>query len=1479
MRLPTWLLFVFMVGVSVLCLASSREDASNHWRRTSSSEPLECRLRRQEELITCRGVNTTQLVESLTRMREQVAEGRQLGEKPREGENDRTLAPARGTDGSPTVREVSYFSCHLPKVTAASLLTPSSLEIVSVISSGVEEVQLEAFNAHIHTLTRLDLSHNLMKTLPNAVVNLTRLEVLDLRYNEIDHLPEGTKLFNLHRLRQLHLDHNKLGQIRGMQERLGYRSSGLSLAVFNLEPLRDSLTHLTLGHNAISAFPEQFSRPFTRLTNLDISSNHISEVLEGGFSEMPRLQYLDLSGNLLHSFSLRGLEASLLDLNLRGNPWTCTCDSKWILKSLQRNASVATPTVTTPTCSTPLHLRHRDLTSLTELDLCPPEVASSDDRVVFVGDEGDGPLRKALDSLHLLNVTALNHKALIVSWRIDAEFYSPSGPPTETLSWAVIFREMLEDPRSATVTRMNLERYKEERPDWQPRDSIFTELLHGLEPETQYVLCLTPTQDHHLFVRPDKCRYVSTLGRTFHTTTTTTTAPATEVPRIMPFVSTESYSAETERVSMERESRRVILSWNVTIYPQETPNSPTKREAILLRPLGWRITFRRFGEENETEVVLVSRGGEPVQNFTNHYSVEGLEPGTGYTFCFHSLTEQEVSESLAGSTREVRDMIPQANFQVSQGRSLQIHADHQPTNANSKNDFASFPAGGAKLPLGVTTDREVRKEGTNPGLAQDGSRPAVLTEESGQTLPSHGTGRSFSPNVPPVPNFPSQGKNSGFPENIPTVPNFPSPPRRPPRPQAGGNFVYTSTGERIPLPSTSSGFGPFRMPSIVGPIVNIGSNDPLSSPSTPRSPRNSKQRYIYEFDDSSSEKPPKQSFTYESTTEASNTTTPARQIYTYETRRKRSVEENENTRYSKILQTGAIQYCQEIMTLDENDIITPVAIASTVSSSTTMVVVLIFCCCCPKRCRRKKSGWSGRPSYTTRKVSTISAPTPVNVFSGHSSIITGSVIGESNGNLKNALPPRGTTSTTAGGTTHLEREANGNLVKTGRSVSVTSSAGYLTPMQMPNGVVHDPDQVFGDAQLRQRPDLSTLKDRLLQQHKDLKDFHPGYDIPPTSSNKTLFGYDYPHPSPVNPIGAHSNHTGRTDNLSTMPVPSHSTRDPNHAASSIDSGRDPETQQQEVNLNIPFAQNKSSGLNKSVELSKNPALNRSVDYNYIAPEDIDSKPRTYVKNATARNRHRKFGFPHRTGEEHLTLDAPSGPESQDYNDHPLSNGELSSSAPDLVNVGGSPASSEALQPSETKAPARLNLLIGNQTTNSLPRLSREEHGGTTSLPPEQTPSHAPAEVNCYTNLPVSQGSGGKRDEQEPRMNKSRDMYHTWTSPRFNPKKTRPSMGEVVLTGGTLIEVPDGYVVPKPPKPARPVTLLTQGEEKVEDSKSKPENPPEIIPTLAPQEDNKPVRRLPPLVIPNDSEREKSKITHLITPEMESNRIIISTGMPV
>lgn len=111
------------------------------------------------------------------------------------------------------IRELSLLACRVPELTRAVLLTPSPLDVVNVVSSQVEEARSDALEQHGVSLARLSLAFNLLTHIPAGVANLTRLEVLDLRGNHINRLVDSNVFSRLHRLRRLHLDHNRLGRV------------------------------------------------------------------------------------------------------------------------------------------------------------------------------------------------------------------------------------------------------------------------------------------------------------------------------------------------------------------------------------------------------------------------------------------------------------------------------------------------------------------------------------------------------------------------------------------------------------------------------------------------------------------------------------------------------------------------------------------------------------------------------------------------------------------------------------------------------------------------------------------------------------------------------------------------------------------------------------------------------------------------------------------------------------------------------------------------------------------------------------------------------------------------------------------------------------------------------------------------------------------------------------------------------------------
>ncbi|MPC11992.1 hypothetical protein E2C01_004669 [Portunus trituberculatus] len=1122
----------------------------------------------------------------------------------------------------------------------------------------------------------------------------------------------------------------------------------------------------------------------------------------GGFAALPSLLHLDLSHNLLISLRESDLPSSLLNLDLGGNPWSCTCEAAWILE--QYSTPLPSITITSPICFSPLHLHRHHLDSLSATEVCPPKddlSNSQEDQVVHIGDDVQGPLKDAFMSVRLLNATTLTTHALLISWRVDAAFYSLSTPPLQPLSWAVTVRNVTQDPSEVQVTHLRLERYKREQPQWTPGDGLFAEVLGGLSADTAYVICLTVVQSHRLYTRPGHCLHSTTLSTIFTLSTPRPPGPpAGAIPEALQSYSTQDYDIHTEAFTVWSEPHSASLSWNITVLPRESrARSLVPHESQLLRPLGWRVSYRRSdqdgeGKDKETEVVLVSRGGEPLQNFTNNYSIEGLQAGSKYVFCLHTLTDEELMEALAGSNskRPQQNMSPleplpweahshtlPTTTQVVDSRRGGGHQEFETNTGNLPTVLPPLHPNQASSPTHTTLPPPESKPSFNaPDMTSSHSFPANPPPTSlSSTIPSISPDLSPAPpNFPPaLPNFPPS------PSNLPPPPpNFPPAPpslppvsnNRPPRPShppSSGGFVYTSSGKRIPLPSGPSGLvPPFGVPPPI-PMRDPGPRRGVPSPPTHSRP--SRQRFIYEFEETSPVPPPSPS----SLSSGSRT-----QIYTYQTRRRRAVEGH------KKLPLKTTPLCRQVVTPVELDVVLPATIAATISCATTVVVVLLVCCCCwPRRCCRRKSAWRSRSTHDLRKVSTISAPSPVTVFSGHTSVMAGTGTARNNG-----------------GAATSREELPADSDRAGRSISVTSSSGYLTPLGASDG--REPQSKNPDPKAAY---LSLMQSRLLQKHKDMPDFHPGYDIPPTASNKTLVGYDYPHPTPVDPTDGSGRRLKNPSTSSPPQLPSPSSSDSNFNVS-IGNTPEPNRNPAEVNLNIPFHQLKSSGLTKSVHVP--PRDSDNSDYIYTGEETPTSTPvRTYLKHPPpSKARHRKFGQAQQGSQEHgSTLQS------------------LSRSTPDLATAGTTQAVSEF------------------------------PPGKPVSLPPEVTA----VENSGYVNFPAVQNDTQLSSQQKQPVNsninnsKEREPFHTWAG---HTAKARPGVGEVVLSGGTLIEVPEGYVVPNAPKPTPFIRLLVRGQDESKDN------------TLQ-------TASLPPSIHESNGD-DRDSVTHL-TSKRDNNRLIINTAV--
>ena len=174
------------------------------------------------------------------------------------------------------VLELEISDSHLPKMAGRNVFSNIGLRRLSIRRSGLETLALDIFDGQENLLEELDLSDNRLEEIPAAIRNLTALSRLDVSRNRIRSLPQGVVFFHLLKLRHLNLNYNRLGYLDTIRYPTGVAAGQtLPLAIFNLEPLREHIETLLIRSNNMSAFPDQFSRPFGRLRHLDLSSNNI----------------------------------------------------------------------------------------------------------------------------------------------------------------------------------------------------------------------------------------------------------------------------------------------------------------------------------------------------------------------------------------------------------------------------------------------------------------------------------------------------------------------------------------------------------------------------------------------------------------------------------------------------------------------------------------------------------------------------------------------------------------------------------------------------------------------------------------------------------------------------------------------------------------------------------------------------------------------------------------------------------------------------------------------------------------------------------------------------------------------------------------------------------------------------------------------------------------------------------------------------
>lgn len=175
----------------------------------------------------------------------------------------------------------------------------SHLTELSFQSNAIADVPEHALDALVSILQTLDLSKNLLTSIPKAFSNLQVLDSLDLSFNKITDI---TFLPNSSYFAQLSLMHNQISD-----------ANHLSMA---LQPLGAILAGLYIYGNKFTKIPNLDF--MSNLGDLDLSGNEIQDPNSGSLPSI--MTYLELDNNSLPSiptimFSVTGLVSIVMSYN------------------------------------------------------------------------------------------------------------------------------------------------------------------------------------------------------------------------------------------------------------------------------------------------------------------------------------------------------------------------------------------------------------------------------------------------------------------------------------------------------------------------------------------------------------------------------------------------------------------------------------------------------------------------------------------------------------------------------------------------------------------------------------------------------------------------------------------------------------------------------------------------------------------------------------------------------------------------------------------------------------------------------------------------------------------------------------------------------------------------------------------------------------------------------------------------------------
>ena len=317
-------------------------------------------------------------------------------------------------NSSPNLVSLDLSVNRITHVEKANFRTNLALQWIILSKNNIRSVEEHSFS-RLTNLIRIDLSNNNLFSLGESTFPHKSLRSLIIRSNNLVNISNiftgvPTKLENLELSANafnntlniilntsrsvMFLNMTKLSLNRGTVSsslcnieftRLAYLYlSSINLSEFSYPINAPLLTMLSLNFNKLEVFPSYFLRMtldidhlslegnnircvryediknMRKLYHLNLARNCIDYIETGVFWYLEKLRYLDLSNNNIIQLGYEALFPIVFNENglvLRGNPWDCTCELRWLQFEIEW-----TDTAVGLRCASPLYMSNKNIT-------------------------------------------------------------------------------------------------------------------------------------------------------------------------------------------------------------------------------------------------------------------------------------------------------------------------------------------------------------------------------------------------------------------------------------------------------------------------------------------------------------------------------------------------------------------------------------------------------------------------------------------------------------------------------------------------------------------------------------------------------------------------------------------------------------------------------------------------------------------------------------------------------------------------------------------------------------------------------------------------------------------------------------------------------------------------------------------------------------------------------------------------------------